>query len=462
MSAPQDGRQLRALDLALIGNCRIAALLDGRGRIVWWCFPRFDGDPVFSRLLAGSEEKGFCDVVIADAAGAHADYVRNTAILETVLEDQHGGRLRITDFAPRFRQFDRMFRPPVLIRRITPLAGVPRITIRVRPTQGYGRPCEVASMGSNHIRYIGAGQVLRLSTDAPLSYITEEVSFTLTQPLTLVLGPDEPFQAALSATARAFEEQTLDYWQRWTRSLAVPFEWQGAVTRAAMALKLCSFEETGAIVAAHTTSIPEAPGSGRNWDYRFCWLRDAHFVVQALNRLGTTETMEAYINFITTVAGDHTAPLRPVHGIVPGCSLEETIAPDLAGFLGEGPVRVGNAAVWQNQHDVYGSVILATTQMFVDERLPRMGDAAAVPAARKPGRAGGADRADTGRRNLGISRAPTDTHSFGGAVLGPRATASRASRRCSGSRTARPTGAARRRTCAPPFCNAPGTSSAAR
>jgi GH15 family glucan-1,4-alpha-glucosidase len=367
---------MRALDLALIGNCRIAALLDGNGRIVWWCFPRFDADPVFSRLLTGSDEKGFCDIVLADQVSAHADYVRNTAILETVLEDRHGGRVKITDFAPRFRQFDRMFRPPQLIRRITPLAGVPRITVRVRPTHGYGKPCDVASIGSNHIRYTGSGQVLRLTTDAPLSYITEEVAFTLRQTLTLVLGPDEPFQSGLASTARAFEEQTLDYWYHWTRSLAVPFEWQSAVTRAAMALKLCSFEETGAIVAAHTTSIPEAPHSGRCWDYRFCWLRDSHFVVQALNRLGTTETMEAYINFITTVASDHTAPLRPVHGIVPGSSLDEWIAPDLAGFLGQGPVRVGNAAASQNQHDVYGSVILAATQMFVDERLPRMGDAA--------------------------------------------------------------------------------------
>jgi GH15 family glucan-1,4-alpha-glucosidase len=376
MSAAGEPAHLRALDLALIGNCRIAALLDGNGRIVWWCFPRFDADPVFSRLLAGSEEKGFCDVVMADQAQAKADYVRNTAILETELEDRHGRRLRITDFAPRFRQFDRMFRPPQLIRRITPLAGVPRITVRVRPTHGYGKPCAVASMGSNHIRYAGSGQVLRLTTDVPLSYISEEVAFPLTQTLTLVLGPDEPFQSGLSATARAFEENTLEYWQHWTRSLAVPFEWQGAVTRAAMALKLCSFEETGAIVAAHTTSIPEAAGSGRNWDYRFCWLRDAHFVVQALNRLGTTETMEAYINFINTVAADPTMPLLPMHRIVPGQSLDETIAPDLAGFLGHGPVRVGNAASVQTQHDVYGSVILATTQMFVDHRLPRMGDAA--------------------------------------------------------------------------------------
>ena len=131
--------------------------------------------------------------------------------------------------------------------------------------------------------------------------------------------------------------------------------------------------ETGAIIAAHTTSIPEAPSSTRTWDYRYCWLRDAYFVVDALNRLGATQTMESYINYITTIAADG-KDMRPVHSIVPFSSLEETIAPDLNGFLGHGPVRVGNQAASQTQNDVYGSVVLAATQMFVDERLPRMGD----------------------------------------------------------------------------------------
>jgi GH15 family glucan-1,4-alpha-glucosidase len=373
MSEPETP-QGRPLDLALIGNCRIAALLDGGGRIVWWCFPRFDSNPVFSRLLSGTVEKGFSDVVMNDQVHARADYARNTAILETELEDRHGGRLLITDFAPRFTHFDRMFRPAQLIRRITPLAGMPRIAIRVRPTHSYGQPCAVASAGSNHIRYTGSGPVLRLTTDAPLSYILHETTFPLTRPLTIVLGPDEPFQSALGATTRGFEDQTREYWQHWVRSLAVPLEWQQAVTRAAMALKLCSFEETGAIVAAHTTSIPEAPGSGRNWDYRYCWLRDAHCVVQALNRLGITETMEAFINYITAVAADEHGPLKPVHGIVPGTPLDEYFVTDLDGFLGQGPVRVGNEAAAQTQHDVYGSVILATQQMFIDERLPRVGD----------------------------------------------------------------------------------------
>jgi len=363
------------LDLALIGNCRVAALVDANGRLVWWCFPRFDSNPVFSRLLSGDEEKGFADVVLADLVHSHAAYARNTAIVETELEDRNGGRVRITDFAPRFVHFERTFRPPQLVRRIIPVAGLPRIAVRVRPTHSYGRPTADFSLGSNHIRYHGPGDVLRLTTDAPLSYISQETTFPLTRPITLVFGPDEPFQSALDSTAREFEERTRDYWSGWVRSLAVPYEWQNAVTRAAVTLKLCSFEETGGIVAAHTTSIPEAPGSGRNWDYRFCWLRDAYFVVQALNRLGATETMEAYINYILTVAADPDTPLKPVHSIVPGDRLTEEIAPDLAGFQGNGPVRIGNLAEIQSQHDVYGSVILAATQMFVDERLPRMGDA---------------------------------------------------------------------------------------
>ena len=190
----------------------------------------------------------------------------------------------------------------------------------------------------------------------------------------MAFGDDEPFEGEIEQKTREFEAQTRGYWLGWVRSLSLPFEWQSAVIRAAITLQLCSFEETGGIVAAHTTSIPEAPNSGRNWDYRYCWLRDAYFVVQALNQLSTTRTMEDYLNYVTTVAAQLNEPLGPVHSIVPGEQLDEIIAKGLPGFLGMGPVRVGNDAARQVQHDVYGSVVLAATQMFVDERLPRMGD----------------------------------------------------------------------------------------
>ena len=138
-------------------------------------------------------------------------------------------------------------------------------------------------------------------------------------------------------TSREFLERTRDYWLNWVRSLAIPLEYQTEVIRAAITLKLCNYEDTGAIIAAHTTSIPEAPGTQRNWDYRYCWLRDAFFVIKALNRLGATQTMEEYIHYITNIAVDADRPLRPVYGIVPPDPLDERIAPDLAGFEGTAP-----------------------------------------------------------------------------------------------------------------------------
>ncbi len=360
------------LELGLIGNCRVAALVNPLGRLVWWCYPHFDGDPVFSRLLAGDEEKGFCDCVLDGMVRHESQYLRNTAIVSTTLFDAAGNVVRITDFAPRFRHYGRNFRPAQLCRLIEPVSGVPRITLRMRPTHSYGRPRR-AIAGSNHIRYPGGADAIRLTTDAPLSYVLRETPFALTRPMSLVMGVDDPLDDAPEETVKGFLKRTDAHWYDWVRALAVPFEWQAVVIRSAITLKLCSFEETGAVVAALTTSIPEAPASQRNWDYRYCWLRDAYFVIQALNRLGATRTMEGYIDYITTIAASR-AELRPLYGIVPDLDLTEREAPHLAGFLGHRPVRVGNQAAEQIQHDVFGAVVLAVTQSFLDERLPSPGD----------------------------------------------------------------------------------------
>jgi GH15 family glucan-1,4-alpha-glucosidase len=360
------------LDLAVIGNGHTAALLEPTARLVWWCYPRLDGDPVFSRLLAGDDEKGFCDIVLDDMVDYASDYERNTPVVSTTLANGQNAAIRITDFAPRFQNYGRIFRPPQLIRIIEPLAGLPRIAIRVRPTTEYGKPIEDRSLGSNHITYRGKDLAIRLTTDGPLSYIDHEASFVLTKPIHLVLGPDEPWPEDIATTCREFADRTRDYWMEWVRRLSIAYDWQDAIIRAAIALKLSNFEETGGVVAALTTSIPEAPGSGRTWDYRFCWMRDAYFVVKALNRLGATKTMEDFISFILGLAADD--PLRPVYSVVPSDSMEETLAPNLKGYRNDGPVRVGNAAAFQNQHDTYGSIILAAMPMFFDRRLPRPGN----------------------------------------------------------------------------------------
>ena len=362
------------LDLAVIGNGRTAALVDPNTRIVWWCYPRFDGDPIFCRLLAGEEEKGFSDIVLDDMVDYQSAYVRNTAIVSHELTDSRGNKVRVTDFTPRFRQFGRVFRPPQIYRIIEPLSGLPRITIRMRPASHYGKPLPRRTLGSNHIRYSDDDTVIRLTTDAPLSLIDSEAPFVVTHPLHLVFGPDEPFTGDLEKSSRDFLDRTQDYWLEWVRRLSISYDWQEAIIRAAITLKLSNFDETGAVIAAHTTSIPEAPSSGRTWDYRYCWLRDAYFVVQALNRIGATRTMEEFISFTLSIASRPDQELKPLYSVVPNSPLEERIAPDLQGYRGDGPVRIGNAAVDQVQHDAYGSVILAAMPMFFDRRLPRPGD----------------------------------------------------------------------------------------
>jgi GH15 family glucan-1,4-alpha-glucosidase len=229
-----------------------------------------------------------------------------------------------------------------------------------------------ATSGSNHIRYDCANLVLRLTSNAPISHVLEERTFRLEETIALFLGPDEPFQGEVLSTASSMLEDTTAYWREWVRTLAVPLEWQEAVIRAAITLKLCTYEETGAIVAALTTSIPESPGSGRNWDYRYCWIRDAYYVVQALNRLGAVDILESYLGYLRNIvdesAGGH---IQPVYGVGYETALSERIVDTLPGYRGMGPVRVGNQAHEHIQHDVYGQIVLSNVQAFFDERLLR-------------------------------------------------------------------------------------------
>jgi GH15 family glucan-1,4-alpha-glucosidase len=376
---------MSSLDLAVIGNANLGALVDRNGCVVWSCLPRFDGDPVFCALLNGDrvndpsaelrpDTHGFFAVSVDEFARAEQSYVHNTAVLVTRLYDRHGSAVEITDFAPRFKQHGRFYRPIMIVRRLRPVIGTPRIRIRLRPASDYGAGRPVTTYGSNHVRYVMPRLTLRLTTDAPLPYVMEEIPFLLEDPCDLILGPDETLLRPIRETASEYEEKTVEYWREWVRYLSIPFEWQEAVIRAAITLKLCSFEETGAVIAAMTTSIPEAPESGRNWDYRYCWPRDAHFVVRALNGLGATRTMEEYLHYITNlVTTARNGHLQPVYGVLTESRLPEREVPSLPGYRGMGPVRVGNEAYRHVQNDVYGSVVMAATQIFFDERLSHGG-----------------------------------------------------------------------------------------
>ena len=360
------------LELGIIGNGTVAALVDETASIQWMCLPRLDGEPVFNALVGGG---GAFTIFLADQVKSEQTYVRNTAVLETVLTAADGSAIRITDFAPRFFDRGRMFRPTSIVRRITPLSGMPRVTVHLKAEAERGGRAIEQKRGVSHIRFLDERVDFRVTTDAPISYVMDEREFVLDQEVSFIMGPDESLSDNPDAMASDWLQRTLHNWQEWSRRLATAPQWQEAVIRAAITLKLCVYEETGGIVAALTTSIPEHCDSERNWDYRFCWLRDAYFTVTALNRLSAVGTLEHYLGYLrNTVAMTKGGHIQPVFGIALENDLTEEIANDLPGYRGMGPVRFGNQAAEHIQHDVYGHVILGASQAFFDDRLMKKAD----------------------------------------------------------------------------------------
>lgn len=368
-----------SLDLWPIGNCQVSALVDRAGRFVWGCTPRVDGDPAFCSLLddapaAGEGAYGFWEIDLDGVTETTQSYLRNTPVLVTRHVDGQGNAIEVIDFCPRFRRSGRMYRPVAFARIVRPASGSPRIRVRLRPARQWGSARAKTTRGSNHIRYLLDDSALRLSTTAAVGWIESERLFRVERPLYFFLGPDESFSQNIGAALELMLDETLNEWHRWVRGLATPYEWQEAVIRSAITLKLCQHEETGAIVAALTTSIPEHANSGRNWDYRYCWVRDAYYTVQALNRLGALDVLEGYLEYLRNIVDNaKNGHIQPLYGVGGEASLVEWEAAGLNGYRGMGPVRVGNQACEQVQHDAYGQIILSNAQAFFDHRLLRMG-----------------------------------------------------------------------------------------
>lgn len=367
----------RNLELGVIGNCTFGALIDKSAEVVWACMPRFDGEPIFSSLVGGDDDivEGTFAIRIENFSHSEQHYVKNTAVLITTLFDTFGNSIEVTDFAPRFKQFRRYHRPLTLMRKLSP-KGSPRCRVIVRPAQHDGTTATTKTQGSNHIRFAAEDWSLRLTTDLSVTYILDETPFVLDSVHHLIFSQDESITEPIDQLFERFLRDTCNYWQEWSRYLAIPFEWQEYVIRSAITLKLSAYEDTGAIIAAMTTSIPEAAHTERNWDYRFCWLRDSYFTVSALNQLGATGTMEQYLQYIVNIVAsmEDDKALQPVFCINGQPDMPERIVEGLAGYRGMGPVRIGNQAAQQIQHDVYGAVVLAAKQMFFDERIFRKGD----------------------------------------------------------------------------------------
>jgi len=331
------------------------------------CWPRFDSSFIFGSLL--DDEKGGTFLVEpgSENFSTTQTYLENTNILSTEFT-MHDGKFRVIDFAPRFRQYERYYKPLMLVRKIERISGSPIIRVKCDPVSEYGMRKSFPTMGSNHLQFPNFDDELRLTTNIPLFFILEQKSFLLSEPLYLVLTYGTPLEENLPYTCEDFLNKTKQYWRQWVKSTYISNFFQENIIRSALILKLHQYEQTGAIIASSTTSLPEAPGSGRNWDYRYCWLRDTYYTLSAFNHIGHFEELENFFHYIANVTTHNKNTLQPLYSIIGDWNLEEKILP-LKGYLNNTPVRVGNAAFHQHQHDVYGQVLVSLQPLYTDARF---------------------------------------------------------------------------------------------
>lgn len=356
-------------NMGLIGNSAYMAYINDRAKFKWMCWPKFDSSFIFGSLL--DEEKGGEFSVIPNSDEEYNTkqyYIENTNVLCTEFESEYG-KFKVTDFAPRFEQQERVYKPLMVVRKIEPIEGTPRIKVKCDPRGNYGEITPEVSQGSNHIRYAGLDNQVRLSTNISLNYLLEDSAFILNEPKYVFLTWGVPLEGPVELTAEEFLQKTKNYWTKWAKSTSIGNFYQSKIIRSALVLKIHQYEDTGAIIAAGTTSLPEAPGSGRNWDYRYCWMRDSYYTLTAFNNVGHFEELEKYFHYIENTTVNEKDRFQPLYSITGKKTITEYIY-ELEGYLGNNkPVRIGNQAYEHIQNDVYGQVIVSLLPLYVDSRF---------------------------------------------------------------------------------------------
>jgi GH15 family glucan-1,4-alpha-glucosidase len=355
------------LDHGVIGNGRVLALVSPTSAIDWLCLPRFDSPSIFGRIL--DAEKGGTFRFLAgerEIRGA-LRYLPNTNVLCTRFDDGDAA-WEVIDFAPRIPEGLTVRVPIEIARIVRPIKGEPRIRVDFDPRPDYARVIPELRPTTNGIEVVGGPSPVQLTTNVPVPYVLAKRELTLSEPAVFVLsyGTGRRSEAVRADTLHELD-LTVAGWRAWAKTCALPNFAPSAVLRSALCLKLHAYHDTGAIIAATTTSVPEAMGTPRTWDYRYCWLRDAAFTVEALRRLGHLSEGEQFLSFLRDVA--ESGPLQPLYGIDGERALHEEILPHLGGFGGSGPVRIGNAAFVQRQNDLMGELVLCLETLLSDPRI---------------------------------------------------------------------------------------------
>ncbi len=353
--------------LGIVGNCSYLSYIDKNANVSWQCWPYFDSSFIFGGLLDKDKGGSFSISPTCINFVSKQQYIQNTNILETTFECSDG-KFKVIDFAPRFSVYERFHKPLMLFRKIELIEGTPCIKVTCNPVGDYGKIRATSELGSNHIKYSGLQSDVRLTTNIAKSKIISSSELILTENKYLVLSWGIPLEAPLDSTFESFYRKTKIYWRNWVERSSIPNFAQDHVIRSSLLLKLHQFEDTGAIIASGTTSLPEYPNSARNWDYRYCWIRDSYFTLSALTKIGHFTEAESYAHYLQGIALKKTENIQPVYKIDGTSDIPEEEL-DLDGYLGNKPVRIGNLAYQQIQNDVYGQIILSLLPLYCDARV---------------------------------------------------------------------------------------------
>lgn len=360
---------MKNLNYGVIGNCRSAALISERGSIEWLCLPQFDSSSVFASLL-DTEKGGSFQIVPTNLKQVKQSYIDRTNILETRFECEDGVFV-VKDFMPRYRNSDNggYYIPPDIVRYFSLVEGQPEFVIKYNPKLEYAKH-ETQSFvedacfeGVKENCYIKS-QTLKGTYDSLYLYssfdyqaILESEPIKLTKDEYCLLSYNQKLLPQDTRRSKLKLERTKVYWLNWAERTTSYKLYNDEIIRSALTLKMLSFDKSGAILAAITTSLPETIGEERNWDYRFCWIRDASMVVKIMTSLGHYRMANRYLKFIINILPDKDEKMQIMYGINGEKNLKEQELEHFAGYEGSLPVRIGNAAYKQKQNDIYGILL---------------------------------------------------------------------------------------------------------
>ena len=349
----------KGLNYGIIGNCKSSALINEDSSIDWCCLPQFDSSAIFCKII-DNHIGGSFKVEADDSYIITQQYINNTAIVRTNFKNPKN-EFEVLDFMTRYKLDDQNFySPPEIQRLIKPIKGLPKIKVLYNPTLEYANGKTKTYEKEDFIVSVfdeASYETLFLYTDIEKKKILENKEFELSKSVYLNLSYNEKIDLPSLSKSKEELKKTQEYWLNWCKKSPSFKSYNKEITRSSITLKLLTFEKTGAVLAAATTSIPETIGEVRNWDYRFCWIRDASMVIKIIAKLGHQRIVKNFIDFIVNLIPNKNEKLQIMYGIDGQKTLTEKILKHLSGYKNSNPVRIGNAAYIQKQNDIYGILV---------------------------------------------------------------------------------------------------------